>query len=262
MSFYIENSTENFGVLTTSTLYASNVNAENIVATNAIIDLLTINDDLNVAGDLDVTGTLTAGNIASKGIIEADSSITAGETITATGDITSQADITATGTVSSQTIKATSDVAAPTTVYMTQTTGIGSINTEDNSNLFDIGGSPGWSWSYSLIANYEVGRIGGSINLQTRTEGISLVIPNTTRIGITIPTLAEHGVTATTKGIASIGNGAQNINYVGLSVYGVVCGENTVTVYLGASTQITIPAQGGDTRAQVDLNFIFFNSVV
>ena len=314
MSFHIENSTDNFGVLTTATL-----NAENISANTAIIDILTINDDvdvtgnldvggkLNVTGDvevggnLDVTGDVMAGNIASDdtitamgnisteaaitaignisteaaitamGNISSEADITAignissEADITAIGDITSQADITAIGTVSSQTIMATSDVAEPTTVYMTQTTSTGTIasNVPDTAGLFVATGGPGgWSWIWALVAVYEVGRIGGSISIQSTSNGAAICIPKYTRLGITIPTLPEQGITSSTKGIASLGNGAQNINFAGLSAYGLICGENTATVFLGTFNEVDIPAESAEVPATIDVNFIFFQPAV
>ena len=302
MSFHIENSTDNFGVLTTATL-----NAENISANTAIIDILTINDDvdvtgnldvggkLNVTGDvevggnLDVTGDVMAGNIASDdtitamgnisteaaitaiGNISTEAAITAmgnissEADITAIGDITSQADITAIGTVSSQTIMATSDVAEPTTVYMTQTTSTGTIasNDPDTAGLFVASGGPGgWSWIWALVAVYEVGRIGGSISIQSTSNGAAICIPKYTRLGITIPTLPEQGITSSTKGIASLGNGAQNINFAGLSAYGLICGENTATVFLGTFNEVDIPAESAEVPATIDVNFIFFQPAV
>ena len=253
MSFHIENSTENFGVLTTSTL-----NAVNITANTAIIDILTFNDDLDVTGNLDVTGDVEvggnlevtgdvmAGNIESDGIIEAAGVISTQSNITATGSITSAQ------TMKSQIIKATLPTSSDAgSVYMTQ-------ETFSVSSLSITSGDLDPPLAAVLTASFEGGRLGGTVIITSIQD--SPIVSITAPINIAIPYTTIYGVTANTKGVVSLGNNATSLVPGGL-VY-IECENNEVNIYLDSNN-----TPGGTTSRSIqfppianplEINFMLF----
>ena len=251
MSFHIENSTENFGVLTTSTL-----NAVNITANTAIIDILTFNDDLDVTGNLDVTGDVEVGgnlevtgdvmasNIESDGIIEAAGVISTQSNITATGSITSAQ------TMKSQIIRATLPTSSDAgSVYMTQSTfSLSSLSITTGG--LDISGV--------LTPSFEGGRLGGTVIITSNQA--SPIATLTAPVKIAIPYTAIYGVTANTKGVVSLGNNATILVPGGL-VY-IECENNEVNIYLDSNN-----TPGGTTSRSIqfppianplEINFMLF----
>ena len=263
MSFHVENSTDNFGVLTTSTL-----NAANIAANTAIIDILTINDNLNllgtlnvtgdveVTGDLDVTGDVEFGgnlevtgdvmasNIESDGIIEAAGVISTQSNITATGSITSAQ------TMKSQIIRATLPTSSDAgSVYMTQSTfSLSSLSITTGG--LDISGV--------LTPSFEGGRLGGTVIITSNQA--SPIATLTAPVKIAIPYTAIYGVTANTKGVVSLGNNATILVPGGL-VY-IECENNEVNIYLdsnntpGGTTSRTL--QFPPIANPLEINFMLF----
>ena len=218
MSFHVENSTENFGVLTTSTL-----NAANIGTTTAIIDSVIINDNLNLLGTLNVTGDVEVeGNLDVLLALTAD-------------------------TIKSQVI--TADTSLNSTVYMTQIPSImgGAEYITLNGANIDI----------VIAATFIAGRLGGTIVL-SNISGSDFDIASGGVIDIQISYPIGYGVTADTVGVVSLGTGSVDSIDIqgGLSAYSVICGVNTVNIYLSASVDISFV-----TAKTLNINFILFQVI-
>ena len=218
MSFHVENSTENFGVLTTSTL-----NAANIGTTTAIIDSVIINDNLNLLGTLNVTGDVEVeGNLDVLLALTAD-------------------------TIKSQVI--TADTSLNSTVYMTQIPTIMGGAEYITLNGTDI--------DTDIAATFIAGRLGGTIVL-SNISGRDFEIGSEGFIDIQISYPIGYGVTADTVGVVSLGTGSVDSIDIqgGLSAYAVICGVNTVNIYLSASVDISfLPAK------TLNINFILFQVI-
>jgi hypothetical protein len=218
MSFHVENSTENFGVLTTSTL-----NAANIGTTTAIIDSVIINDNLNLLGTLNVTGDVeVGGNLDVLGALTAD-------------------------TIKSQVI--TADTGLNSTVYMTQIPSIMGGAGYITLNGTDI--------DTDIAATFIAGRLGGTIVL-SNISGSDFDIASGGVIDIQISYPIGYGVTADTVGVVSLGTGSVDSIDIqgGLSAYSVICGVNTVNIYLSASVDISFV-----TAKTLNINFILFQVI-
>ena len=219
MSFHVENSTENFGVLTTSTL-----NAANIGTTTAIIDSVIINDNLNLLGTLNVTG-----------YVEVGGNLDVLRTLTA--DNVSSAVITA-------------DTGLNSTVYMTQ---IPSIIMGD-AEYITLNGA---NIDIVIAATFIAGRLGGTIVL-SNISGSDFDIASGGVIDIQISYHIGYGVTADTVGVVSLGTGSVDSIDIqgGLSAYSVICGVNTVNIYLSTSVDISFV-----TAKTLNINFILFQVI-
>jgi hypothetical protein len=105
----------------------------------------------------------------------------------------------------------------------------------------------------SIQATFLAGRLGGTIVLNNISWG-DLNIPSEGVIDILITYPNGYGVTSSTVGVVSLGKGSDNIEPTGgLIAYAVICGDNTVNIYLSTSIDVLIP------EAQtMEINFMLF----